>query len=77
MAYSPETIFDEAMSLSPDRRAALAEKLLASLDEKYRAEIDIAWAQEAERRLEALDRGEVQAIPGDDVMRCLEAGNKP
>ena len=62
-----KTLQAAALSLPPDERAALAEKLLLSLDEASGAELEQAWLSEAARRARELDRGEVQAIPAEDV----------
>jgi putative addiction module component (TIGR02574 family) len=59
----------EVMKLDLHARAALAEKLLASLDELTESERDELWAAEAERRAEELRSGEVAALDGDEVMR--------
>jgi len=40
--------------------------LLASLDVPDPA-IDAAWAHEADARVEAHDRGEIESIPAEDV----------
>ena len=48
-------------------RAEIAELLLDSLEQE-RAEIDAAWGAEAEQRIDQLDRGEVELLPGDSVM---------
>ena len=45
----------------------LVDRLLESLNAPSREEIDRAWAEEAERRLDELDSGKVQAIPGEQV----------
>lgn len=47
------------------------ERLLASLDEDD--EIQMAWIAEAERRANALDRGEIGAIPLEAAMRRVRA----
>jgi putative addiction module component (TIGR02574 family) len=44
----------------------LAERLIASLDEN--AEVEEAWAAEIKRRLDSIDRGEVELIPAEDVI---------
>src|SRR6266542_1388836 len=44
-----EILEAEALKLTPGERAALAQRLLASLDED--AEIEEAWAVEVERRI--------------------------
>jgi putative addiction module component (TIGR02574 family) len=64
-------ILKEALSLPPDERAALVEHLLASLDASARQHIDILWAQEAEDRLDAFERGELPTIPAQDVFAAI------
>ena len=60
---------EAALNLPPDERAALAQKLLLSLDEQSEAELERTWLSEAARRARELDRGEAQAIPADEVRR--------
>jgi len=62
-----EKVFNEALSLPSDARMSLVEKLLASLNLPTHAEIDRLWAEEAERRVSQIDRGEVELISGDEV----------
>jgi len=59
-------IVEQAMSLPPEDRAFVADKLEQSLsaDSFATPELAKAWAEEIERRLAAYDRGEVQAIGG-------------
>ncbi len=64
-----KTLKEAALSLPPDERAALAEKLLLSLDEPSDAELERSWLSEAARRARELDRGEVNAIPAEEVRR--------
>ena len=54
--------------LAPEDRSRLVDMLLVSLHEAPVAEVEAAWDQEAERRLAAYDRGEVQAIDGEEVL---------
>lgn len=65
------TITDQALQLTPVQRAELIESLLASFDSR-RKSIDSKWAEEAERRIDAFDRGEVEAIPADEVFEQIE-----
>ena len=58
-----------ALRLPADERAALAQTLLSSLDEPSDSELEQTWLSEAVRRARELDRGEVQAIPAQDVRR--------
>ncbi|MBA3506238.1 MAG: addiction module protein [Betaproteobacteria bacterium] len=47
---------------------------MASLDEN--AEVAEAWAAEVERRIAAVERGEVQDIPIAEALSTLRAGLK-
>jgi putative addiction module component (TIGR02574 family) len=66
-----EAITSAALALPPESRAALAEVLLASLDSpleiKYRQE----WEQEIEDRIDAYERGEMETVSREEVMRRL------
>ena len=64
-----KTLQEAALSLPPDERAALAEKLLSSLDEPSEGELERTWLSEASRRARELDRGDVQGISEEDVRR--------
>lgn len=77
VAPNRKSILEAAMQLSPEERELLADELWMSLDSKENREIEQAWEREAERRLDAYDRGETQAIDGDEVMRALEEGRMP
>jgi putative addiction module component (TIGR02574 family) len=63
-----ETILEQALALSPKDRAALVEKLLASLDQPDSA-VDTLWAKEAEDRISAYEAGELEAIPAEAVFK--------
>lgn len=56
-----------AMSLDVRDRAALAEKLLASLEELSEDEADRLWAEESERRLDQYRAGRANAVAADVV----------
>jgi putative addiction module component (TIGR02574 family) len=60
MAYQFELLEAEILKLPANERAALAQLLLASLDEED--EFEQAWAVEAERRLREIESGVVQTI---------------
>ena len=63
----------EALHLSREERAELAQKLLISLDSPSENEISEAWLQEAQRRARELDEGTIQPISSDDVKRKAQA----
>jgi putative addiction module component (TIGR02574 family) len=60
-------ILKDALSLPATERAALVERLLASLDSPARKHIDVLWGQEAEDRLDAFERGEISTTAAKDV----------
>jgi putative addiction module component (TIGR02574 family) len=64
----------EALKLTADERAALAQRLLASLEED--AEIDEAWAVEVERRIAEIESGAVPLIPIADALAQVRAALK-
>lgn len=60
---------ERGKALAPADRSLLVDMLLVSLHEAPVAEVEASWDQEAERRLDAYDRGELQALDGEDVLR--------
>jgi len=63
----PNKILKEALTLKPAEKAELIDKLLSSLD-KPDAEIDKLWAEEAENRIDAYERGEIKAVALEKVL---------
>ncbi|PKB68189.1 MAG: addiction module antitoxin RelB [SAR202 cluster bacterium Io17-Chloro-G4] len=68
-----ETVEFEALSLPPEDRANLAQKLLLSLDSLSEEELGQEWLIEADRRARELDRGDVQPVPAEEVRRRARA----
>lgn len=66
---SIEELEAAALKLEPKSRARLAELLLDSLEQLSPAENARIWAEEAQRRLAALDNGALNSQPADDVLR--------
>ena len=66
-------IEEEALHLSVDERAELAQKLLLSLDVPTAKEIEDDWLVEARRRAKELDEGIVHPIPAEEVRRKAQA----
>jgi len=67
MIKAEQKVLDEALLLPVEARLAVVEKLLSSLNVPSRREIDEAWAEEVERRVSQVDRGEVELVPGEEV----------
>ena len=66
-------IEEEALHLSEEERAELAQKLLLSLDVPAANEIEEDWLVEARRRAKELDEGIVQPIPAEEVRKRAQA----
>jgi putative addiction module component (TIGR02574 family) len=63
-----------ALELTSEEREQLADELWASLDGGTPAQVEQAWADEIERRVDEADAGQVEPIPGNDVRAAaLEA----
>jgi len=74
MGIELELLEAEALKLTSAERAALAQLLLASLDEG--TEIEEAWAAEAERRIADVESGAVQVIPISEALAQVRASLK-
>lgn len=64
---------EQGKALAPEDRSRLVDMLLVSLHEDPVSQTAAAWDEEAERRLAAYDRGEVQAIDGEEVLAKARA----
>ncbi len=72
-----KSILEAAMNLPPEQRVDIADRLLSTLPESYRDEVERLWAEEAERRLDIIKRGEVEMLDGEPIIRALERGECP
>ncbi|MBH0210246.1 MAG: addiction module protein, partial [Nitrospira sp.] len=63
MTQKSQVVLEEALKLSPNERAEVAEQLIASLEEAPDTAVEQAWQQEVQRRLQQVERGEVKTIP--------------
>jgi putative addiction module component (TIGR02574 family) len=70
MTARAEQVLNEALSLAPSERAQLAERLFSSLDISQE-EIDRLWAQEADSRIDAYNRGDIKAVSANDVFKNI------
>ncbi len=73
MALIPEELEDRVLKLDLPARAALAEKLLRSLDNLSEAENEQLWLAEAKRRRQQLLQGDAQARDGEAVLQRAAA----
>ncbi len=69
MANAVDKLIQDALSLSADDRAELADRLVESLDPLTDEEIRQAWAAEAIKRRDEVRGGLVETIPEDVVAK--------
>ena len=62
---------EQARSLSATERAELLDWLSESLQPEDRLKIQEVWAEDAERRIDAADRGELPTVEGPSAMSEL------
>lgn len=61
-------VLEQALALRPDERFSVVEGILRSLDEPDTS-LDAIWAEEAEKRLRAYRKGNLEAIPMKEVFK--------
>jgi len=67
-----EQIEAAALSLPPEGRARLAERLLASIEDD--SEVTTVWVAEAQRRDAEIEAGRVVPLPAEEVFSKARAG---
>jgi len=76
MERTLEDVASEVLRMSVESRAALAKRLLDSLDELTPEENERLWVQEAARRYQQLKAGTATAIPSEDVFARLDSRHR-
>ena len=76
MKLTVEQIAEEALSLSSDARALLADRLVESLDPAEDNDIRQLWMAEACRRQDDVRSGRVRTIPGDVALAQVKQAIK-
>ena len=67
MKRTMDTIITEVLSLSPQARAFVAEKLIESLDLEPEVTLSSAWREEGRKRCREMDEGPVELRYAGDV----------
>ena len=65
MPNSLQSVEAAALELSPEERAQLAQRLLASLPRNI--EVEAAWDEDIKRRVADLEAGLIETSPAEDV----------
>jgi len=61
-------ILEQALALKPDEKFVIVEGILRSLDEPD-LKLDAIWAEEAEKRLKAYRKGNLEAISMEEMFQ--------
>lgn len=72
-----DQITEEAIQLQPQQIAELVDRLTLNLHHRVEPEIENAWKQETRRRVAELERGEVKAVPGEEVSGRMPFNRRP
>lgn len=72
MTTDTKQVLEKALSLSPIERAELIEELFHSFELSDRESIDSSWADEAEKRIDAFEKGALPAISAQKVLKKIE-----
>jgi hypothetical protein len=64
----PSTIIENSLQLNPAQRLIVIEALIKSLDVPN-PEIEIIWAEEAQKRLKAYDEGKLETVSLEELFK--------
>lgn len=67
MKRHADTVLREALTLPESERAEIAGALLASLEPEPEADVEMAWRQEVAARVAALEAGEIETTPWEEI----------
>lgn len=74
MSSQFDAVEAQALKLTAEERAQLADRLISSIFEDH--EIEAAWATEVERRVEEIESGRAKLIPAADSIARARAAIK-
>ena len=72
MARPVAIIQEEIRQLSVAEKEEVLRTLLEELDGPPDPDVEAAWLEEAERRAQEIDSGQVRCVPADEVFRKLD-----
>jgi putative addiction module component (TIGR02574 family) len=73
MKREPSDILKEALELSPEARASIADSLLESLDQEVEAGASEEWEREIQKRIAEVEAGTVKTISWSDAREHLKS----
>jgi putative addiction module component (TIGR02574 family) len=67
-------VLEKALALSTQERGLIIDRLIESLDDEPAEEgVEEVWSEEIKRRVDDIQSGRVEMIPGEEVHRRLLA----
>jgi putative addiction module component (TIGR02574 family) len=69
-------VFEEALRLPAEARAALAGHLIESLDDSVDEDAEAEWKKEIARRIDELDKGTVKTVPWSVARRQIRGRSR-
>jgi putative addiction module component (TIGR02574 family) len=73
MSAAAKEVIEAALKLDPQARAEVAQELLESLEESAYGKLSPTWEDELDRRVQEIEEGRVQLIPGEQVFAEIDA----
>lgn len=73
MSQQLDQVSRAAMSLAPDERAELAERIWQNVTAEEQASIEREWCEEVDRRIARADERGTPGIPAEQVLSEIEA----
>lgn len=74
MSPQASELLQKALALPEHDRGLIIDRLMESLDEGPAEDgVEAAWSEEIKRRVEEIQSGKVEMIPGEEVDRRLTA----
>ena len=71
MSERSQSVIADALALPPLERAEVIDRLYQSLRSEREREIESAWAEESERRIDAYLAGQADTFPYEQIKRQL------
>lgn len=72
MTYQTQQVLKKALCLPPIERAELVEKVFDSFNDSPENNFDHLWAQEAESRIDAFEKGKLKTVSVKKVFQKIE-----
>ena len=71
MSERSQSVIADALALPPLERAEVIDRLYQSLRSEREREIESAWGEESERRIDAYLAGQADTVPYEQIKRQL------